>query len=321
MRRNLRFTLIELLVVVSIIAILAAMLLPALAKAKLRVKGTKCVHNHKQLAMMIQLYMDDAEGFLPTGFAAGFDAEWPWQNFRDHPAVVNKFPQSAAFRANGSSPAGANAYMSGPDFEFRLALSGNLQPDQMDFLMCPLVTKNRYDGAITPPDLVWGGPGWTYVNYQPHTCWGYAPYATREDSCRGDSGNVIRSPCAGGTTLSFKADCLVGGGFSPDRHPLLIERWYRPWAFFSFVPHTSIKWAELHNVPPTPAGYWDCMADIPEASMGMSFFDGHAEIVRDPFTDGNVYHLYENKPTNPTFWLGNPYYRGVPIPTHNELRR
>ena len=70
MRRNLRFTLIELLVVVSIIAILAAMLLPALAKAKLRVKGTKCVHNHKQLAMMIQLYMDDAEGFLPTGFAA-----------------------------------------------------------------------------------------------------------------------------------------------------------------------------------------------------------------------------------------------------------
>src|SRR5260221_347822 len=66
-RRQLAFTLIELLVVIAIIAILAALLFPALVGAKERARRVACKNNIRQFLVALHLYGDDSEQRLPSG--------------------------------------------------------------------------------------------------------------------------------------------------------------------------------------------------------------------------------------------------------------
>ena len=71
--RTAAFTLVELLIVISIIAILAALLLPVLGKTRESGRSTACLSNLRQLGLALQMYVQDNNNKLPVMFDAQVD--------------------------------------------------------------------------------------------------------------------------------------------------------------------------------------------------------------------------------------------------------
>ena len=101
------FTIIELLVIISIIAILASLLLPALSSVREKGKAIACQSNMKQLAYAWSFYTSDYQEWCPGPFYNGFYSKDRWfLEFRDSRYInekVTKCPSSNYWEFNARS--------------------------------------------------------------------------------------------------------------------------------------------------------------------------------------------------------------------------
>lgn len=77
------FTLVEMLVVTAVIGILAALVLPALTRARARADAIACLNNTRQLGLAVLLYVDDHDGSLPYNmvlYGTGQRSNLNWAN-------------------------------------------------------------------------------------------------------------------------------------------------------------------------------------------------------------------------------------------------
>lgn len=116
------FTLIELLVVIAIIGILAAMLLPALNRAREKGRAAVCVSNLHQIMVAVRLYTDDHNGLMPP---ASYGS-----NAQDWPKVLGPYMPQKGPVVTGSG--GVNIAAANPAFVCPSASYPGFQPQQLN---------------------------------------------------------------------------------------------------------------------------------------------------------------------------------------------
>ena len=234
------FTLIELLVVIAVMAILAGLLLPTLARAKARAQGIICVSNTRQLALACLMYAPDHNDRLPYNLG--------------RPAASTNLDNWAAG-----------------------VLDWELTPDNTNALLLAASALGPYIGKVVnayrcPADTV-------LSSLQRQAGWSYRVRSYSLNASIGDAGDFstagynVNNP---GYVQFFKLASIPQPAdifFFLDEHPDSISDGYflnkvNPATYSGYGGHgTGNEWIRL------PASYHN-------GAAGVSFADGHAETHR-----------------------------------------
>lgn len=107
------FTLLELLVVIAILAVLSALILPAVARTKAAGSNVVCLNNLKQWGLATQMYASDNDDFLPPeGFANPNDTHTKTGWYIQLPQAMN-IPRyhDMEWRTNAAAPTGKTIWL------------------------------------------------------------------------------------------------------------------------------------------------------------------------------------------------------------------
>jgi len=158
MRKQYAFTLIELLVVIAVIALLMAILMPSLQKARKMAQSTVCQANIKQWGLIFRFYADDNEGKLVQSIAGGGlnaqEAYWPvatlsyYQDKKIRMCPSTKVVRTAADRSHGGTSAAWGPFNTGSSSDWWADFdTGSYGINE--WCACPPPTADSYWGFPT----------------------------------------------------------------------------------------------------------------------------------------------------------------------------
>ncbi len=157
-RRMMGFTLIELLVVVAIIAVLASLLLPALARARNQAKTASCMNRMKQFGMWNSFYRGDNDEY--------FAANRTWWN----PAIAGALIYSNIIDDYMGPTLSDTRWNNGYSKNYFLCPAGEYIPTVQD--------------AARVRQFCYISDGWRVMNYQPNSFFGYGTFQDQKPTWR-----------------------------------------------------------------------------------------------------------------------------------------
>jgi prepilin-type N-terminal cleavage/methylation domain-containing protein/prepilin-type processing-associated H-X9-DG protein len=249
------FTLIELLVVIAIIAILAAILFPVFAQAKLAAKRTSDLSNNKQIGLGILMYMNDFDDDTPLGYVVPNGSAW-WTA-----AMTSWKDETLPYIKNGGRP-----YDNGLPYTV---------PGNGGIFQSPISDANWSD--ITP--VYWGwplaqGPGDMTTRFP-------RGYAINDDAGRDEGGGPVNGNVANGIVATWQAGTLDSAVGS--------ETQLNSVAATIMVANSRIyftdAWADMMGYQCSDLGLpegdspYSCIQSTHNRNMNVVFYDGHAKNV------------------------------------------